>query len=64
MQLQPPFDEYPERPSQPECQHYVKNGFCKYKLACKFHHPKVHAPSISPGALSSVGLPLKPVVIS
>ncbi|KAJ1685783.1 hypothetical protein LUZ63_017173 [Rhynchospora breviuscula] len=60
MHHQPPFDEYPERPGQPECQHFVKNGFCKYKLACRFHHPKVHAPSNPPGVLTAVGLPLKP----
>ncbi|XP_078157884.1 zinc finger CCCH domain-containing protein 65-like isoform X3 [Carex rostrata] len=60
MHHQPPFDEYPERPGQPECQHFVRNGFCKYKHACKFHHPKGHASSNSPGALTSVGLPLNP----
>lgn len=33
-------DEFPERPGQPECGYFVKTGNCKYRSACKFHHPK------------------------
>ncbi|XVF57895.1 hypothetical protein PTKIN_Ptkin07bG0019400 [Pterospermum kingtungense] len=33
-------DEFPERPGQPECPYFMKTGYCKYKAACKFHHPK------------------------
>ncbi|KAG9143100.1 hypothetical protein Leryth_006360 [Lithospermum erythrorhizon] len=30
---------YPERPGQPECQHYMRTGDCKYGSSCKYHHP-------------------------
>ncbi|KAJ1294107.1 hypothetical protein BS78_01G120700 [Paspalum vaginatum] len=30
---------YPERPGEPECPHYMKHGYCKFQMACKFHHP-------------------------
>ncbi|GLJ47160.1 hypothetical protein SUGI_0995670 [Cryptomeria japonica] len=33
-------DIFPERPSQQECQHFLKTGTCKFGAACKFHHPK------------------------
>lgn len=32
--------EYPERPGEPECAHYMRHGNCKFGLNCKFHHPK------------------------
>ncbi|KAJ6825117.1 zinc finger CCCH domain-containing protein 65-like [Iris pallida] len=52
--------EYPERPGQPECHFFMKTGTCKFKGACKFHHPKSRVP-ISPGVvLNPVGLPLRP----
>lgn len=57
---QVPVDEYPERPGQPECQYFIKHGVCKFKMACKFHHPKTHLQTVSSGVLSPVGLPLKP----
>ncbi|KAM0867961.1 hypothetical protein ACQ4PT_041648 [Festuca glaucescens] len=53
-------DEYPERPGQPECQHFVKNGFCKFRGKCKYHHPSLLVPPQPAGALSPLGLPLKP----
>ncbi|WVZ89533.1 hypothetical protein U9M48_035917, partial [Paspalum notatum var. saurae] len=56
---QPPSDEYPERPGQPECQHFVKSGFCKYRMKCRFHHPRSHEPAPLTG-LSPIGLPIKP----
>nr|QEX51229.1 zinc finger CCCH domain-containing protein 65-like isoform X3 [Cymbidium ensifolium] len=34
------FDEYPQRPGEPECQHFMKTGYCKFKSACRCHHPK------------------------
>ncbi|KAJ8464313.1 hypothetical protein OPV22_026865 [Ensete ventricosum] len=43
------LDEYPERPGQTECHFYMKNGFCPFKLACKFDHPKSHLPTKSDG---------------
>jgi Zinc finger C-x8-C-x5-C-x3-H type (and similar) len=30
----------PERPDQPDCQHYMKTGSCKYGASCKYNHPK------------------------
>ncbi|KAL6641650.1 hypothetical protein ACP70R_019831 [Stipagrostis hirtigluma subsp. patula] len=51
-----PSDEYPERPGQPECQHFVKSGSCKYKMKCRFHHPR----SRLSAPLSPLGLPIKP----
>uniref|UniRef100_A0A0E0J8Y2 C3H1-type domain-containing protein n=1 Tax=Oryza nivara TaxID=4536 RepID=A0A0E0J8Y2_ORYNI len=55
---QVPSEEYPERPGQPECQHFVKSGFCKFRMKCKYHHPRSPVPPA--GALSPLGLPIKP----
>jgi Zinc finger C-x8-C-x5-C-x3-H type (and similar) len=30
----------PERSDQPDCQHYMKTGSCKYGASCKYNHPK------------------------
>ncbi|KAL6905829.1 hypothetical protein ACP4OV_003430 [Aristida adscensionis] len=54
-----PSEEYPERPGQPECQHFVKSGSCKYKMKCRFHHPRSRLPA-PPTGLSPLGLPIKP----
>jgi len=32
--------KYPERPGQPDCQHYMQFGKCKYQSECIFNHPK------------------------
>ncbi|XP_047342325.1 zinc finger CCCH domain-containing protein 67-like [Impatiens glandulifera] len=56
-------DEYPERPGLPECSYFMKTGQCKYRSACKFHHPKNNQtiPNItSSGVLSEKGLPQRP----
>ncbi|OMO95002.1 hypothetical protein CCACVL1_05646 [Corchorus capsularis] len=52
--------EYPERAGEPECPYFMKTGYCKYKAACKFHHPKTR--SLKPPAVmfSRAGLPLRP----
>ncbi|XP_062203601.1 zinc finger CCCH domain-containing protein 65-like isoform X2 [Phragmites australis] len=55
-----PSDEYPERPGQPECQHFVRSGFCKYRMKCRFHHPRSRLPAPLTGGLSPLGLPIKP----
>ncbi|XP_008796043.2 zinc finger CCCH domain-containing protein 65 isoform X1 [Phoenix dactylifera] len=57
---QVPVDEYPERPGLPECQYFMKHGVCKFKTACKFHHPKTRLQTVPVDVLSPVGLPLKP----
>ncbi|KAF2314146.1 hypothetical protein GH714_023707 [Hevea brasiliensis] len=59
-QQQMTFDEYPERPGQPECSYYLKTGGCKFKSNCKYHHPKNQIPKSPPCALSDKGLPLRP----
>ncbi|WOK97423.1 zinc finger CCCH domain-containing protein 65 isoform X9 [Canna indica] len=41
-------DEYPKQPGQLECQHFMKNGVCKFGSACKFRHPTVHLPPTEP----------------
>ncbi|OVA17597.1 zinc finger protein [Macleaya cordata] len=56
-QQQMPVDEYPERPGEKECEYFMKNGDCKFKSNCKFHHPKNRAPKC---VLSPMGLPLRP----
>ncbi|RWR96954.1 zinc finger CCCH domain-containing protein 67 isoform X2 [Cinnamomum micranthum f. kanehirae] len=60
-QHQPMVEEFPERPGQQECQFYMKTGNCKFKSACRYHHPKSRL-SNSPATcvLSSMGLPLRP----
>lgn len=50
-------EEFPERPGQPECAYFMKTGVCKFKSACKFHHPKGHPACV----LNEKGLPLRPV---
>lgn len=60
-QQQTPFDEFPERPGQPECSYYLKTGDCKFRSNCKYHHPKNQIPKSSPCPLSDKGLPLRPV---
>ncbi|KAL2932630.1 Zinc finger CCCH domain-containing protein 43 [Bienertia sinuspersici] len=55
-------DEFPERPGQPECNYFVKTGDCKYKSACKFHHPKSGMAQSSSCLLSDLRLPLRPGV--
>ncbi|GJN13264.1 hypothetical protein PR202_ga31616 [Eleusine coracana subsp. coracana] len=47
-------DDYPERPGQPECQHfdqpvctyYGRFGVCKYGPACMFNHPFNFGPPV------------------
>lgn len=29
----------PQRPSEPDCIYFLRNGRCKYGATCKFHHP-------------------------
>lgn len=52
--------DYPERPGQPECSYFMKTGDCKYRTACKFHHPKSRITKTPPSVLSDKGLPLRP----
>ncbi|KAL9233236.1 hypothetical protein vseg_008260 [Gypsophila vaccaria] len=52
--------EFPERPQQPECEHYMRTGQCKFMSACRYHHPRNRVPTASQCALSEKGLPLRP----
>lgn len=51
---------YPQRPGQPECQHYVKTGDCKFGSSCKYHHPSEWVVPETSSALSPMGLPIRP----
>lgn len=53
-------EELPERPGEPECQHYMKTGNCKFRSACRYHHPKNRSQKPT-CVLSPAGLPLRPV---
>ncbi|KAA8530153.1 hypothetical protein F0562_004862 [Nyssa sinensis] len=53
-------EEFPERPGQPECDYFIKTGSCKFKSACRYHHPKIRAPKADVCDLSDKGLPLRP----
>ncbi|XP_038723633.1 zinc finger CCCH domain-containing protein 43-like isoform X2 [Tripterygium wilfordii] len=53
-------DQFPERPGQSECTYYMKTGDCKFKMNCRFHHPKSRISKSLPCALSDIGLPLRP----
>ncbi|KAI4364421.1 hypothetical protein MLD38_020516 [Melastoma candidum] len=50
----------PERPGQPDCQHYLRRGYCKYGSSCRYHHPSDVAACEAVVILSPVGLPLRP----
>lgn len=52
--------QYPERPGQPECEFFMKTGNCKFKSACRYHHPRDRMSTPSPCALNASGLPLRP----
>ncbi|KAL8201089.1 hypothetical protein R6Q57_012428 [Mikania cordata] len=51
---------FPERPSEPVCQYYLKTGECKFGPSCRYHHPPEFTASNSNYALSPMGLPLRP----
>ncbi|KAJ4851356.1 hypothetical protein Tsubulata_044515 [Turnera subulata] len=51
---------FPERPSQPECQFYMKTGDCKFGAVCRFHHPRERVIPAPDCVLSPIGLPLRP----
>lgn len=36
-------ESYPERPSDPDCIHYLRTGFCGYGARCRFNHPRDRA---------------------
>ncbi|KAK1267835.1 Zinc finger CCCH domain-containing protein 12 [Acorus gramineus] len=50
----------PDRPDQPDCQYFMKNGSCKFGPSCKYHHPKERITSLSTNALGAYGLPRRP----
>ncbi|KAH7852477.1 hypothetical protein Vadar_025223 [Vaccinium darrowii] len=52
-------EEYPERPGVPECDYFMRTGTCKYKSACRYHHPRNQAPKAD-CVLNDMGLPLRP----
>jgi hypothetical protein len=32
----------PQRPDEPDCLYYLRNGTCKYGATCRYHHPVNH----------------------
>lgn len=38
---QPYKENLPQRPGEPDCIYYLRNGKCKYGSTCKYHHPTV-----------------------
>ncbi|KAI3812705.1 hypothetical protein L1987_17417 [Smallanthus sonchifolius] len=50
----------PERPGEPECQHYLKTGDCKFGSSCRYHHPPEWTVPNTNFVLSPMGLPLRP----
>ncbi|XP_021731444.1 zinc finger CCCH domain-containing protein 34-like isoform X1 [Chenopodium quinoa] len=51
---------YPQRPGQPECQHYLKTGDYKFGSSCKYNHPSEWVVPETNSSLSPMGLPLRP----
>ncbi|KAL4385010.1 hypothetical protein GQ457_15G025260 [Hibiscus cannabinus] len=51
---------FPERPSEPECQYYLRTGNCKFGSSCRYHHPRDRVVPLTNCTLSPVGLPLRP----
>ncbi|KAL3517475.1 hypothetical protein ACH5RR_020064 [Cinchona calisaya] len=56
--------QFPQRPGQPECQHYVRTGDCKFGPSCRYHHPPNWTVAKTYSALSPFGLPLRPGIQS
>jgi hypothetical protein len=54
-------ENFPERPGQPDCAHYLKTGDCSFGAACRYNHPKESNEQLSACMLSEMGLPLRPV---
>ncbi|XP_022883998.1 zinc finger CCCH domain-containing protein 67-like [Olea europaea var. sylvestris] len=53
-------EEFPERPGRPDCDYFMKTGNCKFRSACRYHHPKDRKPKPDERVLSEKGLPLRP----
>lgn len=53
-------ENFPERPGQPDCAHYLKTGDCSFGAACRYNHPKDSNEQLSACMLSEMGLPLRP----
>ncbi|GAB2278936.1 hypothetical protein Dimus_013606 [Dionaea muscipula] len=58
------YTEFPERPGQPECQYFMKTGDCKFRSACRYHHPKIRLTQFPVTQLMVNGLPSRPAAIS
>ncbi|CAH9148847.1 unnamed protein product [Cuscuta epithymum] len=50
----------PQRPGEPECQHYMRTGDCKFGSSCRYHHPPEWGGTKTSLLLSPMGLPLRP----
>jgi Zinc finger C-x8-C-x5-C-x3-H type (and similar) len=43
----------PQRPDEPDCIYFLKNGRCKYGATCRYHHPIAYQPNSSSNNSSS-----------
>ncbi|XP_047338290.1 zinc finger CCCH domain-containing protein 32-like [Impatiens glandulifera] len=46
-------EAYPERPDEPDCNYYLRTGFCGYGARCRFNHPQDRG--LVMGAMRSAG---------
>jgi translation initiation factor 4G len=46
----------PQRPNEPNCIYFLRNGRCKYGPTCKFHHPIETASAIDRRRSYSFGI--------
>ncbi|KAL9264959.1 Zinc finger CCCH domain-containing protein [Drosera capensis] len=58
------FTEFPEHPSQPECEFFMKYGDCKFRSACRYHHPKSRLLELPVNKLMGNNFPTKPEPIA
>ena len=47
----------PQRPDEPDCIYFLKNGRCKYGATCRYHHPIAYPSSNNASSARSRGPP-------
>ena len=46
---------FPQRPGEPECEYFVRTGFCRYGAQCRYDHPAKYQVQ-----RNSLGYPIRP----
>ncbi|GMP87809.1 hypothetical protein CsSME_00040031 [Camellia sinensis var. sinensis] len=41
---------YPERPGEPDCAYFMRNGTCGYGIKCRYNHPRDRSSGVQPCA--------------